>query len=160
MGGKNDMTDLTEENMIYPVSSDTSDPYQSFGAARLASSQFNDPMEGGQDLTHILNSKTAASRNGGTNQFVMTGGQQAKEITDLMIKGVAPCSVGSINSLGLPPHQQYINGGSNGANVESQKMVKTYEFHLPMHHIREEEQRSQMELYQSSSKYKTGIGLH
>ena len=39
-------------------------------------------------------------------------------------------------------------------------MVKTYEFHLPMHHIREEEQRSQAELYQSSSKYKTGIGLH
>ena len=28
-----------------------------------------------------------------------------------------------------------------------------------MHHIREEEQRSQAELYQSSSKYKTGIGL-
>ena len=39
-------------------------------------------------------------------------------------------------------------------------MVKTYEFHLPMHHIREEEQRSQAELFQSSSKYKAGIGLH
>ena len=38
-------------------------------------------------------------------------------------------------------------------------MVKTYEFHLPMHHIREEEQRSQVELYQSSSKYKAGVGL-
>ena len=38
-------------------------------------------------------------------------------------------------------------------------MVKTYGFHLPMHHIREEEQRSQVELYQSSSKYKTGVGL-
>jgi len=46
------------------------------------------------------------------------------------------------------PDLQVNNSVDNGQapQVEGHKMVKTYEFHLPMHHIREEEPRQQMDL--------------
>ena len=42
--------------------------------------------------------------------------------------------------------QSQASPASSPGKIESQKMVKTYEFHLPMHHIREEEPRSQVDL--------------
>ena len=75
---------------------DLPDPYQSFGMQRP--SLYNDPKDGGQDLTHVLNSSKTPMATSSRN-----GAGAPQEVNELMIKGTAP--VQGQPALGIPPHQ-------------------------------------------------------